>query len=624
MPELITANQAVRSAREPATKTAAALKGTSSRHSKGGRLSEWPYISVIVAFFLLSVAVISPAGNFPTNDDWVYGLAVKDLLQTGRFQLAGCCAASITHILLGAASCALTGFSFEPLRLVTIAMGFIGTVMLYLIARQLGVARSLSLLAALVYAANPLVINTTFSFMTDITCASLTLCYIYFFINALRSGSLTDYAVAAAFLTLSIITRQIAAVFIAINLVVLIADRRRGGGVAAVMMLVVVPALACFLSEKFHLAVDYYPENARWYSDLMKSNLKSLLKEPAQFVHDMVVQAGKAACYLGLFLTPVLVLFAPLTIKTARSKPALLLLLAFLSAVVMTVCVMQLVVTQHQTMPFSENLFRIPAMGCLSIMGINHEPLGRSGRKILTWLAVALGFVLIVVSLAAVRAIVKVLRKAVFGRDRPAAMQEPIAQSDQHRVLGLFICASALIVSIAIVILQTNVFGVDRYYVTVLPWFLLCLTASARLLRLRVLMPIAVIPLLAIMTFSLVSQQDYMGWNRARSQLLDSLMARGVDYARIDGGAEFNQFMRPDISRAQFDAEGRRVSDFRGEKPRCDWRWWPITGEEYIVSFSTIPQYDLVDSRQYFSFLSRSEKSVLLLHKASLPGAHRP
>ena len=38
----------------------------------------WP-LFIILGYYFLSILIVNPIGNFPQNDDWVYGQAAKTL-----------------------------------------------------------------------------------------------------------------------------------------------------------------------------------------------------------------------------------------------------------------------------------------------------------------------------------------------------------------------------------------------------------------------------------------------------------------------------------------------------------------------------------------------------------------
>jgi hypothetical protein len=46
---------------------------------------------------------------------------------------------------------------------------------------------------------------------------------------------------------------------------------------------------------------------------------------------------------------------------------------------------------------------------------------------------------------------------------------------------------------------------------------------------------------------------------------------------------------------------------------RDQWRWWPIHGEKYIVSFSPVPGYREIMHEGFFSLLSLRKQFVVLL-----------
>src|SRR6185437_10216125 len=70
------------------------------------RLPVWVGAALIVACWLVNLLVVSPAGNFPLNDDWIYSESVQHLLQTGQFHLLGCSPACFLHVAIGAAAAA--------------------------------------------------------------------------------------------------------------------------------------------------------------------------------------------------------------------------------------------------------------------------------------------------------------------------------------------------------------------------------------------------------------------------------------------------------------------------------------------------------------------------------------
>jgi hypothetical protein len=72
----------------------------------------------LAVVWAIIVAVINPMGEFALNDDWVYALAVRSILDSGRFALPSPGSANvIAQAYWGALFCLPFGFSFTALEL---------------------------------------------------------------------------------------------------------------------------------------------------------------------------------------------------------------------------------------------------------------------------------------------------------------------------------------------------------------------------------------------------------------------------------------------------------------------------------------------------------------------------
>ena len=126
-------------------------------------------VLVIALYFLVGLMIISPLGNFPLNDDWIYSHAVRKFMETGQIEFVGPnCTSCLLHVVLGAALCKVVGFSHIALRCLTLFIAFANTLAVYLIGRELRLRRGTATFAALLYAANPLFMNLAYSYMTDV------------------------------------------------------------------------------------------------------------------------------------------------------------------------------------------------------------------------------------------------------------------------------------------------------------------------------------------------------------------------------------------------------------------------------------------------------------------------
>ena len=149
----------------------------------------WLGPAMLVAYCLVNLLVIQPAGNFPLNDDWIYSDSVFHLMKTGQFRLLGCSPFNLLSTLLGAVVCSVFGQSHEVLRGLTILLGLATTIVLYFTLLRIGLKRIDAALLVMVLAANPMFVDLQFSFMTDVPALFFVSLYLLLTITALQAKS---------------------------------------------------------------------------------------------------------------------------------------------------------------------------------------------------------------------------------------------------------------------------------------------------------------------------------------------------------------------------------------------------------------------------------------------------
>jgi hypothetical protein len=83
--------------------------------------SDVGWLAFLIALWILMSALVNPVGDFPLNDDWTYALAVKSILQIGRFALPSSATTNtFAQAYWGALFCLPFGFSFTALRFSTL------------------------------------------------------------------------------------------------------------------------------------------------------------------------------------------------------------------------------------------------------------------------------------------------------------------------------------------------------------------------------------------------------------------------------------------------------------------------------------------------------------------------
>jgi 4-amino-4-deoxy-L-arabinose transferase-like glycosyltransferase len=156
-------------------------------------------------------ALVNPVGDFPLNDDWTYALAVKSILQTGRFALPSPATTNIfAQAYWGALFCLPFGFSFTALRFSTLTLGAAGILAFYLLLREIGGNRSAALLGSLTLAANPLYFGLAHTFMTDVPVLALMITALWLLVRGVQREERSSLAAGILLALFAILIRQFA------------------------------------------------------------------------------------------------------------------------------------------------------------------------------------------------------------------------------------------------------------------------------------------------------------------------------------------------------------------------------------------------------------------------------
>ncbi|MBY0358820.1 MAG: hypothetical protein K2W82_12520 [Candidatus Obscuribacterales bacterium] len=547
-------------------------------------------ITLICGYFVFLAIFVGLNGNFPLNDDWAYGLAVDTFLHEHRFLMPTVCAPGFTHILLGAAACSIFGYSFVTLRCLTLLVAVIGALAFYLLLKEIRMRPWEAAFLTFLYAANPLMLNIYFSYMSDVSALTATNIYLLCLLRAVNRKS-TPYATASLFaLLIAISIRQSAVIFLPCNLALFSLRNKNRLNIWLIASSLILPCLAYYgvdhwLLTRFKIGHDY--ELARAAHTAF---IQSFFTAPLNAWQATLVGFGQACCYVALFIAPVLIAFATSFFISIKKQKKRFLLLFILAALLLLPSIHQLIYVEHKLMPFNNNLLRLPTIGALGIIGLEMEPWRHGYHTILTVLAYILALIFVVICLA-----------CLF------YLPTFIAARNLKQKNATWICWLAGYIGLAFSTLETAVRCSDRYYLIVLMPIIMAFALIIRRLKVRLLTAVPIACLVFMVLYGTLAVQDYLNWNRARWLGLERLEQQGINHKEIDGGAEYN-ILRS--KRAIYN------STYRGPAPHCDWRWWPIYGEKYIVSFSPIPNYEIIQRIPFWSSLTFSNKEILILKAA--------
>ena len=541
----------------------------------------------ITSIWLIGVVFTNPFGDFPLNDDWSYGLAVKRFLDTGDFRPTGWTSMSLlTHVLWGSIFCIPNGFSFEALRFSSLTISLIGVLGAYVLTRELGGPRWLAVILALTIAFNPIYYALSNTFMTDVSFTAITILAVLFLARSLKNDSNFDLLVGTAFTVAATLDRQLG---IAIPLAFTVSSIVKNGFTIRVIVRAAIPSFLC-IGAMF--GFEYLLTITGRLPQMYNAQLRALTK-PGLLL-SVARNVYIALLYLGWFSLPVLVIVFGYIWLSLKGTATRLTLLLTTSALLVLLSLTLWYMTQS-LMPLSGNIIKAAGIGPFTLR--DAHILKAPVVAVLPtsfWLAVtALSLVggallLVVMGIAAIR---------LLPTFWPGSMN-----GNKAVVTFLFLSAAAYMIPI----LALGFF--DRYLVPAIPPLL---AASVTSLSLedhakpgrtgeRILAVVASLLIGLFFVFSICGTRDYLTWNRSRWVALNDLMeSKHVNAQDIDGGLEFNGLHL-------YHRNYRRTSDKS---------WWWVNKDTYVVAFGAIPGYSVIGEYKYRQWMPPRNGSIKLLEK---------
>jgi len=542
----------------------------------------------LLLIWCVAVVLVDPRGDFPLNDDWVYGKAVQTFIEHGILRLPGYAAAPIvSQVIWGALFCKIFGFSFTVLRASTLASASIGTAVLYEILSFCRLPRRLALAGALTLLLNPVFFALSFSFMTDVPFLVFGLCGIWFILRTLDGGGKRSLAAALFFISAATLCRQVGlalALAFAAAYITRYGLRRRTLLDAALIVFVPIAALAGFeaiLKATTGLPRYYLSKEAELWEQFRTRNWLELFFSPRQNTGSLLRRGFTALIYVGLFLVPV---SAGLMPKESRPKAtfmrwAVICLIAGLGSLGL--------LSAKRAMPILGDGGNI-----LINWGLGPQSLRDAELDLPNVPAAPAAFWLAVTALSSLGACLLALLsleplKALFAR--------------RDRFKDAVLVFSA--VGAMTYFVPMGIAGFyDRYLLLLLPLTILFIGAGSRapLGAARPCMTYGC--LIGFGLYAVAGTHDYLAWNRCRWNALRLLTERmGVPPERIDGGKEFNGWYMYDDA-------------YRPLKAKSS--YW-VQDDEYVISFRVLAGYRPISELSFDRWLPPGKGEIYVLRRCN-------
>ena len=172
------------------------------------RLSLGPFVGAVIGALLVT-SLVGVSGEFPLSDDWSYAHTAKHLCEHGELELLPWTGASvILQAGYGALLCKLMGFSFETLRYSTLVLAVVAVTCFGVLLGQLGIRGKTAALAMVLFGLNPLFVNLSFTFMTDLPFTALALAATCLYVSGLTRRNSMVLMTASLLCAASLLVRQ--------------------------------------------------------------------------------------------------------------------------------------------------------------------------------------------------------------------------------------------------------------------------------------------------------------------------------------------------------------------------------------------------------------------------------
>lgn len=520
-----------------------------------------------LALFVIALVVLySPFWGVPSIDDWVYAYTVRSMVESGTWDvpiLSNPLAIPqiITGIIL---SKFLGGFHYYTLQGIgMICLLALGGMTLKTVFES-GLTYWHALLISITVITSPAVFLLGQTFMTDLPFLCFFSAAILVFPRQHQPVRLGLFLVLAS---LAYWTRQFGLVLFPAAIFVLLAQANANSRISALNVFLFGGALLVLTSFIQSRAIA----KGLPYAINLSISWERLSASPKDWIQSVYRRIGGLGVYVGIFLIPLLPALVP-SVRREHSR-------IWLYSLCLSIIGAYLILPAEPFSPFRGNMFYLLGMGPMTLPDTFSLHLNAPVDQQSFW-----AFCLIFLSLFCFFLVLY----------RLAISWKQVAFPGRNIFVGI-----ALLYLLTLFLPGTFF---DRY---VLPfwWILVILVApSLQFSRVRTVLTAGFVILIAL--FSMVATSDYLKWQNTRWAMQSEANSMGILPDVIDGGYEMNGWLGNDILgsvRVGYDIHNP------GFRP-------------YVISFSRIPNMEVMLTRPTQSMLLSSPDSLFLLKRSMSSG----
>jgi hypothetical protein len=570
--------------------------------------------SIFLPFVLLSLCItllVSPAGEFPLNDDWIYTKTVQHLLNTGQYHSHPYLNATLVlQTYWGALFCKIFGFHFTTLRYSTLVLSCIQGWAIARCGLVIGLSRPLALLCGTLVMTNPIMLGLSYSFMTDIPFLTLSTLSGLCFLKALRKFSTAQVLWGSLFGVAAFFVRQFGLLVpLAFALTLGILHYRQGPHIR--------PRTGLALAIPWVFAAILYLV----FLPVLSSNTPILESIKGRFlivVMDSIRYLPVALSYLGLFLLPlgIVKLWQIGQDRKRWSRQEWTIFSSFCSfslfifGLPQILYILKKALLQDESVWLQQYPYRMPLLplGMLLDFGLGHVQL----IDLIPKPAIQLdhGWWFITVPSVAVAGLLFMMAgtQLQFWRKWPRLKKQEVSSHiSSPQLLFLWIWGGLGLLS---VYNPWRLIITDRYFLVAFVPFTLILASEFRRFTYRWTLKLIALGVTLIFSVSLMLLQDYMAWNQAAWTAQQRLMTTyQVLPAEIAGTDPLNGWYNSEAYMERYHTRSWWDLNIGQKGP------WVLDDQYLIAREEPRPNYKVLEHIPYFSWLGWKKQTIVIFQR---------
>ena len=586
-----------------------------SSWSSNSQFTKIDIINALIIIFLWIVMsiLVNPLGDFPLNDDWVYGRAAQSIVKEGNFTLSGgnTSANLVAQAFWGALFCLPFGFSFSALRISTLTLGLIGVLASYGLLREARASRTISFIGAFLIEVNPIYFGLSNTFMTDVPFFAVATMSLYFLIQGLNHNRKVEIIFGILLSYLSILIRQNGIIIpVAFGFAYIF---KNGISKSNIAMAIIPTLIGICLQLSYQSWLELTNRTSPNFNLQSRYLIEAIFSgNILPVIRGSIGNTLLALIYIGLFTFPLIIPMFATRFRTLPLRDRRVIVFAIPTLSISILMIIRLV-KKDFIMPYKGNILTDFGLGPLTL----HDTFFLKSSYSFT--PTILKQFWIALTIIAVFSSVLLMYYLLITAKQLLQKPENI-QSSNPKWMNILVILSILLYYLPIGAMGG---GFDRYMLLLMPLLMvLVVSCDQKIIQLypinKYMISIALAIILIYGGFTVGATHDYLSWNRIRWQALDGFLLHDLKVSpnKIDGGYEFNCWYL-------YNPNDTYANKFEVNPNKTDKSFWYVDRDDYMITFGSLPAYYELKRYQTGRWLPFGPKTISVLHKKNQCNIHR-